>query len=228
MTHGAQRDEGFTMVELLVAIGIFAVLMAIVTTGTIRGFQAIREIRSLASVQAEQQNALLWITRLLRYADNPAESLTPKPWTPLGGAGVDGNGNSWLTFTTYSGTGPIDRVPYWADLRVLGNGDLVSTVATPTLVPGYGYCWRRSDASACASIVEDVRTRVLVRADAEHAPAFALTFVDASGAVVPAPVGATDAAWRTWASSVDVVRVRLADTAASQTLEQTVRLVNPR
>ena len=90
MTHDRQRDEGFTMVELLVAVGIFAVLMAIVTTGTIRGFQAIREIRSLASVQAEQQNALLWITRLLRYADNPAESLTPKPWTPLGGAGVRG------------------------------------------------------------------------------------------------------------------------------------------
>ena len=221
-------DEGFTLVELMVAIGVFAVLMAIVTTGTIRGFQAIAQIRDVSMVQAEQQNSLIWITRLLRYADNPTESTTPLPWTALNGAGTDAQGNSWLTFTTYSGTGPVDRVPYKADLRVLGNGDLVSVIATPTLVSGYGYCWKRTDNAACSAITEDVRTRVLIRATQGHTPAFVLTYRDAAGAVTPPPVGATDAAWKTWASAVAEVNVRIADDSASQIVDQDVRLVNPR
>ena len=233
MTRGrngelVRRDEGFTLVELMVAIGVFMVLMAIVTTGAIRGFQAIAQIRDVSMVQAEQQNSLIWITRLLRSADNPTESVTPLPWTALNGAGTDAQGNSWLTFTTYSGTGPIDRVPYLADLRVLGNGDLVSVVATPTLVSGYGYCWRRTDNAACSAITEDVRTRVLIRATQGHTPAFVLTYRDEDGALTPPPVGATDATWRAWASAVAEVNVRIADDAASQIVDQDVRLVNPR
>lgn len=221
-------DAGFSLVELLTAIGIFSILMALVSTAVIRTYQTVSDAGLVSNVQAEEQNSMLWISRLLRYADNPAEGTTPTPWTPLSGAGSSGTGKDYLTFYTYSGTGPVDRVPYKAQLSIAGNGDLVNTVTTPTYVANYGYCYLRADANACSGITQDVRTRVLVRASKGHTPALTLTYYTSSGVSTPPPAGATDAAWRAWASAVASVKVSIADTVRSQKVEQTVKLVNTR
>jgi prepilin-type N-terminal cleavage/methylation domain-containing protein len=44
-------DEGFTLIELMTAVGIFSVLMVIVGATTLSGFSAIREATSRSSIQ---------------------------------------------------------------------------------------------------------------------------------------------------------------------------------
>lgn len=226
-TSPPRPDAGFTLVELLTAMSIFLIIMGIVSTAVVNGYRTIQDVGRLSDVQAQQQNALLWTTRLLRYADNPVEGTTPSPWTPLGGATVT-NGHSALTFYTYSGTGPVDRVPYKAELLVDGNGDLVSRVTTPTYVTGYGYCWLRADNQSCTGITEDVNIRILVNATDEHAPSLTLTYQGSGGVASPAPVNTDLATWRTWASGVSTVTLRIGDDGQADYVEQTVGLVNPR
>ena len=223
----AAIDGGFTLVELLVAIAIFAMLTGVISTAVVNGYRTIRDVGELSDVQVQQQNALLWITRLLRYADNPLEGYAPTTWVPLGSASTDAGGNSQIVFYTYSATGPVEGVPYKADLRITPDGDLISTVSTPTLV-GDEYCWLRTDRAACSGITEDVATRVLVRATTTHAPSFTLTYLDGSGTIVVPPVAADQASWDDWATAVDQVRMSISDDGFAQNVEQTVRLVNPR
>lgn len=222
-------DSGFSLVELLVAIGIFGVSMAIVSVATVSALQSVRRATASSDIQVQQQNAIIWISRLLRYADNPIEGAAAVPWVQLNGIGTDASGNSSLTFTTYSGTGPLDRVAYQATLAVAANGDLVSTVATPQTVAGYGsQCWRRSDAAACASITEDVRVRTLIRATTQNKPRFTLAYVDSAGAATTPPTGATAQQWAIWASKVGQVKVTISDSGSSNAVSQTVILANPR
>lgn len=225
----AASDSGFTLVELLVAIGVFGVSMAIVSVATVAALQSVRQATASSEIQVQQQNAIIWISRLLRYADNPIEGAAAVPWVQLNGASTDANGNSVLTFTTYSGTGPLDRVAYQATLSVAANGDLVSTVVTPQTVAGYSsQCWRRSDAAECATITEDVRVRTLVRATTKNTPRFTLAYVDSAGAATTPPAGATAQQWATWASKVGQVTVTISDTGSSSSVSQTVILANPR
>ena len=70
-------DRGLSLVELMVAMAVFSVLMVMVSALSIQGYSAVRNATSLTEVQAEQQNAMLWMSRLLRYTDNPYEAGTP-------------------------------------------------------------------------------------------------------------------------------------------------------
>lgn len=74
-TAGAYRrprgDEGFTVTELLVAMGIFSLLMVVVGAATLSLFSAIRAATTRSDVQTESQNAMEWISRLIRYAQAP-------------------------------------------------------------------------------------------------------------------------------------------------------------
>lgn len=223
-------DAGLTLVEMITSMAIFLIIMGVVSTGIITGFRTIRDVTQFSDVQVQQQNALLWITRLLRYGDNPVEGLTPTPWAVAYTGTTDAAGNNALTFFTYSGTGPVaaDRMPYKAQLRVDASGNLVSTVWTPRWVSNYGYCWAKTDNAACSAISEDIRTRVLVRKTEGHTPSFTLTYRTAAGQVTVPPATGDTATWRAWASAVDTVTVRIADTTPTNVVEQTVRLVNPR
>lgn len=130
----APRDGGFTLIELMVAIGVFSILMVMVGAATLAGFRAIREATMRSAIQAESQNAMEWTSRLLRWAEVPEGQTTALPEATAGA----------VTVYTYAGTGSKDDVPYRARLYVQsqpdGTKDVVSEVTTPTRVSG-GWTW---------------------------------------------------------------------------------------
>jgi prepilin-type N-terminal cleavage/methylation domain-containing protein len=98
-------DSGFTLIEMMVAIGLFAVLMAMVSVFVVAGLGAIRDTASANWVQAQQQNALLAMSREVQYIDNPVNSGVPPSAILEATPGK-------LVFFTLSGAGPVDRLPY--------------------------------------------------------------------------------------------------------------------
>lgn len=127
-------ESGFSLIELLVALGIFSILMVIVTALTITSLRAISEARQRSDLQVESQNAMEWISRLLKYADVPEGGST---------AIQDASADS-ITVYTYSGTGDVPDAPYRA--RVFtepgedGSTVLVTEVTSPVRVDG-GWAW---------------------------------------------------------------------------------------
>lgn len=123
-------DAGFTLVELLVAIGVFSILMVMVGSATLTGFAAIREASTRSSIQQQSQNAMEWSSRLLRYAEVPEGVATALPEATA----------SAVTAYSYSGTGGKADVPYKVRLAVVaqpdGTKDVVSDVWTPTRING--------------------------------------------------------------------------------------------
>ena len=65
-------DAGFSLIELIVGLGIFTILMMIVTAISVSALGGISEARQRSELQAEAQNAMEAISRLLKYADVPA------------------------------------------------------------------------------------------------------------------------------------------------------------
>ena len=127
-------DGGFTLVEMLMAMAVFAGLMAIVGAATLSGFSGIRDVTRLSEVQQESQSAAEWASRLLRYAEVPeGQTVAITEASPTS-----------ITWFTYSGTGAKTDVPYKARLYVVtaldGSQTLWSEVRTPTRVAG-GWTW---------------------------------------------------------------------------------------
>lgn len=123
-------DAGFSLIELVVAMGIFSLLMIIVGALSISAFRAIREATSRSDIQTQSQNAMEWASRLLRYADVPDGGTTA----------IENASATGLTVYTYSGTGDVADAPYRARLltepQADGSVDVVSEVTTPTRVSG--------------------------------------------------------------------------------------------
>jgi prepilin-type N-terminal cleavage/methylation domain-containing protein len=136
-TVDRRGDEGFSLVELMVAIGVFSVLMVMVGAATLTGFRAIREASSRSQIQQESQNAMEWVSRLLRYSEVPDGLTTAVP---------EATANA-VTVYTYSGTGTKDDVPYKARVASEqspdGSAVLVSDVWTPTRVAD-GWTWNEA------------------------------------------------------------------------------------
>ena len=112
MTHPpskAPNDAGFTLIEVLVAIGVFSVLMTAVMTLTIQGLRTITLAGAESQVQASQQVTLEQLTRQLRYVDSP----TPRSLSE----GLLCATSTSIAFFTISGGGTFDRVPYLVSLR---------------------------------------------------------------------------------------------------------------
>jgi prepilin-type N-terminal cleavage/methylation domain-containing protein len=124
-------DGGFTMIELLTAIGVFGILMVVVGATTLSGFSAIREANSRSAIQQESQNSMEWVSRLLRYAKSPNGLLNAMPEATA----------TAVTVYTYSGTGRKEDVPYrvrvFAKPATTGTGTwVVSQITTPKWING--------------------------------------------------------------------------------------------
>ena len=214
-------DRGLSLVELLVAMAVFSVLMVMVSALSIQGYSAVRNATSLTEVQAEQQNAMLWMSRLLRYTDNAYEAGTPPPAITSAIVAADGVSRE-LTFVYPSSDVPTgDPTMRMARFSVAANGDVVSQVWEPSLATGVPTFDQATTPT----------TRTLVRNRTGHTPSLSFTFWAVDGTVEtqltpPAPADAT--AFAAWAEEVDKVTITLTDTDGEQPLAQTVMLVNPR
>lgn len=123
------RDGGFTVVELVVALGIFSALAAMSATAMIYVFGGVREVSSATQLQAQSQNSAEWVSRLLRYTAVP----------PGASAAIVSADAREITVNTWAGTGEDPDVPYRARVMVVPDGDgfaLVSDVAPGTLSQG--------------------------------------------------------------------------------------------
>ena len=207
-TRGTARDDGFTLVELLTAMSIFSVLMIIVTAVFVNGLRGVTELNQDATVQQEQQNASLWMSRLLRYMDNPWEGSAPP-------AAIDSASSSSVTFYTYAsaGTAAYDRKPFKVTLKQNGT-DVVSEVTNP-VANGSTYTWPGTAA-----------TRVLVRGTKTHTPTLLLRYYDGMGIELLPP--ADPAAFAEWARGIESVRLTITDSATAEIVDQTVMIANPR
>ena len=219
MSTGCGRrrpDDGFTLIELMVAIGVFAVLMAIVTTMLVRGLRSMQVAQQGSTTQTQQQNAMEWLTRLVRYADNPAEGSLPPP------AITEATANS-MTFTTYSGTGQVDRLPYLVHIARTTAG-IVSQIRTPVNASGSPVL-----TNGLPSYPNGPAERILVRSTTRNAPAISFRYWhlanQASTELIPAAGSSLTASQMKSISTVDIL---IADSASAESLAQTVFLENPR
>ena len=124
------RDEGYTIIELMVSLAVFSVLAIISATAMLTIFSGIRQVAQQSTELAQAQNTAEWVARLVRYAHTPtgiSDSIVR--------AGTDS-----IVLYSYSGTGTRSDVPY--KIRVFtmeqedGSRDVISDVAPGTLVNG--------------------------------------------------------------------------------------------
>jgi prepilin-type N-terminal cleavage/methylation domain-containing protein len=214
-------DRGLSLVELMVAMAVFSVLMVMVSALSIQGYSAVRNATSLTEVQAEQQNAMLWMSRLLRYTDNAYEAGTPPAAITSAIVAADGVSRE-LTFVYPSADVPTgDPTMRLARFSVAPNGDVISQVWEPSLATGVP----TFDQSAAPT------TRTLVRSRLGHTPSLSFTYWGVDGTIetqLTPPVPTDVPAFTAWAEEVDKVTITLTDTDGTQPLAQTVMLVNPR
>lgn len=214
------RDAGVTLTELLVAMGVFGVLMVIVGSGFVAVFGGIRDATAFSDVQQDERNAMLWMSRAIRYIDNESEGFTPQP-AILSASATE------FTFFTNAGLGVVEGAPYRVALGVTTTGanpGVTASIAEPVFEAGSvtGYV--------------DMAPLVLMRTTTTQQPALTFTYLrvveDAAGNRVDeviAPPSADDSeAFTAWATDLDKVRVLLEDTLSGISTEQTIALVNQR
>jgi len=207
------NDQGFSMIELLTSIGIFAVLMALISTFAIRGMLTIREMSALSEVQTQEQNAAEYMSRLLRFTDNPVETLPATPAITYAGTVA---GLPKITFFTYAGTGATDRIPYLATIQQTASG-IESSVcpANVTVTP-----------MVCTGTAH---RRVLVPKDGQNTPTLRLKYW-AGTAALPAELtpAANTSLTTALMNSLRAVQFTITGTGSNMTVDQTVVLENPR
>jgi len=219
------RDEGLTLVEVMVSLAIFSIMMAAVATLLIFGLRSMFDASTANSVQAQQQNALTAMSRLIRFIDHPNSGPTPAP------AIVSATPDS-LAFFTWGATGTIDRQPTKALLCVADEG-LVEITWPPELsdegIPQPGYV----DTSVPACSDATGNRRILVPVSREGEPALAFTYwrsrTDADdegdGPIEVVPAGALTTEQ---ISLINAIEVTISDTRLTIPSEQSIALVNTR
>lgn len=221
MRRGRLRgDSGVTLIELIVAMGVFSVLLVLITGLVVQATRALNSAAGDANVQQQQQNAILWMSRLLRYADNPVET------SPLPSA-IESATGSALTFYSFAGTGPTDRVPYRVTLRACPpastacqEGDVISEIQAPAMLNG-------RLATPSSPTFGTAAVRSLVRAQPDRIPSVRFTYLDADdNDLLAADPGGTVPTERH--ADIAAVRVLVTDPDSGMFADQTVRLVNPR
>lgn len=225
------KDDGITLIELIVAMGIFSLLLIITSVFMISGVRSIRDTTGQNSIQQEQQNAAEWISRLLRYADNPFANSPIVPSFDYAGSIA---GQPLVTFYTFAGTGTADRVPYKVSLTKTAKGIVTSTWAPdmstgrPVYTAAVNNGCRVSPADATCS------TRLLVPASPVNSPTLSIKYFSAGTPTpgVPAPpmvelvppVNGTLTAAQI--ATLRAVQFSIGGTSATQSVSQKVVLAN--
>jgi prepilin-type N-terminal cleavage/methylation domain-containing protein len=130
-------DDGFTLVELMVAMAVFSMLMAIVGAAMLSGFSGVRDIMARSDSQDKAQLAAQWLSRQLRYVALPEGEASA----------IVSATTSSLTFYTYSGSGGQHDLPYKVALSVTPtSGGKLNTIRAIVYTPleaagGGGWSW---------------------------------------------------------------------------------------
>lgn len=222
-------DAGFTLTELVTAMAVFSILMVIVGSAMLVGFSAIRDTMARGDAQAQQQNAMEWMSRLLRYATVP---------TGQAGAITDAGASS-LTFFTDAGIGGRNDAPARVTLSVRANADGSQTVRSqvwPGTQTATGWTWTGTPAVRDLLTVPKGATTPLRLAVFACDPGSACYSPEACAAMTPACSTTT---WRDATPAVkgplalgaterpQAVRVTIGDARTPELqLSQTIRLVN--
>ncbi|MDP1877231.1 MAG: prepilin-type N-terminal cleavage/methylation domain-containing protein [Actinomycetota bacterium] len=223
VTSPRPSDAGFSLVELLVALAIFSLLAGVVSVVVVNGVQAIARVSTANQVQAEQQNAMLWVTRLLRYVDNPVSGSTP-PESIVSATPTS------MVFFTLSGTGTADRLAYKALLCTSTRG-VESFLWAPAVTNGVPAAISTALHATIPSCDDaggaGASRRLLLPIEPTHTPSLSLRYYATAAGVDTelVPVGSLSA---TQLDELAKVTVSLSDSSIPVPLEQTVLLVNPR
>lgn len=220
----ARDDRGVTLIELIVAMGIFSVLMIMVSVFTISGLKTIRSTTAQNSVQGSQENAAEWMSRLIRYTDNPYSALPVVPAIDYAGTVA---GQPVLTFYTFAGVGSIDRVPYKVTITRSTRG-IESTVWAPDMSTGKPV-FTAAVNNTCRAVPVDATCtrRVLVPQTATDTPTLALTYYNGVGtgatSLTPPVNGTLTAAQIPQVKAIEFV---IGSSQPGQSLKQRVVLEN--
>ncbi len=226
--HRTRDDAGFTLAELMVALGVFSVLAVISGAAMLSVMSGIRTVSASTEIQVEAQNSAVWVSRLLRYAALP----------PGSESAFVSAGDQSLVFHTWAGAGETPDAPYRARLAVVtapdGSQQLISDVAPGTLRDGE-WVWSGTwvGGSGQDSPSADAVRRILLEVDAGQAPPAQFTVwacrpaegCDATARnVTPARPGAISLNEGERLFAVDVVLGRTDDPLSAVT--QRINLVN--
>lgn len=225
------KDDGITLIELIVAMGIFSLLLILTSVFMISGVRSIRDTTARNSVQQEQQNAAEWISRLLRYADNPYANSPIVPSFDYAGTTA---GQPVVTFYTFAGAGKADRVPYKVTLTKTAKGIVTSTWA-PDMTSGRPvYSAAVSNGCRATPVDATCSTRLLVPTTSTNAPSLSVKYFKAGIPTpgVPAPPmvemvpPANGTLTAAQIATLRAVQFSIGGTSATQSVSQKVILAN--
>jgi prepilin-type N-terminal cleavage/methylation domain-containing protein len=229
------REDGFTLVELMMSMAVLSILLAVMSAVLVTGFRTVRTMTGMSEVQTQQQNAAEWLSRLIRFADNPAEAATPIP--AVVAASVDAVGQPTMRFYSFSGVGPHDQVPYLVVLAQTAQG-ITTTICETDLASG-------TSPPPCATSPAVPATRILVPARNGRTPGLTLDYltaipaspdtcaahgfvVDSTGFWCGISLANGGALNSTQIAALSAVRFTIRDSQSSAALTQTVVMENPR
>lgn len=124
------KDDGYTVIELMVSLAVFSVLAIISATAMLNIFAGIRQVAAQSNELAQAQNTAEWVSRLIRYTADPAGVEAP----------IVQAGPESIVLYSFSGTGQRNDVPYKVRVMTLeqsdGTRDVISDVAPGVLIDG--------------------------------------------------------------------------------------------
>jgi type IV pilus assembly protein PilW len=129
MFHALKNNRGFTLTELLVAMGLSAVVMASIGYVYYSQQKSYLVQENLAAAQQNLRTAMYFIERDIRMAGcDPTQNITPAPGIQDIGWDAGENRYTSLSFTSDSdGDRAVENISYsWADNDGDGNEDCIT------------------------------------------------------------------------------------------------------
>lgn len=120
--HAEHGSDGFTLVEVLISLAIFGIMSLLVSMLIVTNLPQLRGIQSNQEAQTQQQQAMEWSSRLVRYTGIPIN----------GTMAIEKATSQEFVFYSYAGTGSAGSLPYKVRLLSDETKGLVSEVYAPT------------------------------------------------------------------------------------------------
>ena len=219
-----QRDEGVTLIELMVVVGILGTVLAIVTQGLIVAQRSMADNASRLNGLSQTNVAIEDMTKVLRTAILPSQVQATCTLCDVA-AFISGDATSVQFYANVDNDGILPAPPATTDLgprRVtfsVADGELTETVQKPNLHAvtdfNFQYC---TPGPGCP-----VRRRVLAR---DVQPGALFTYYDRTGAVIAPPLQSATSKLKAVDSIDLVLRVQPSSRAGAATVTARVTLPN--